>query len=98
MGLLRLLTTQVVMREEVINQFEAWQAYDRWFEDSRVVFLDEPAGMESAFRSHSQGKSRSPKDWADAYLVAFSAVLGLTLVTLDRGLQGRTKNLQLLTP
>ncbi len=98
MSLLRLLTTPAVMGEEVINQVEAWRSYDRWLKDSRVVFLDEPADLESAFRSHSQRKDRSPKDWADAYLVAFAALWGLTLVTFDRGLQAKTKNLQLLTP
>ena len=98
MSLLRLLTTSAVMGDEVINQAEAWQAYDRWFEDTRVVFLDEPTGLESAFRSHSQRKNRSPKDWADAYLIAFAAVLGLTLVSFDRGLLGKSKDVQLLTP
>jgi predicted nucleic acid-binding protein len=33
--------------------------------------------------------SRSPKVWADAYLLAFAAVAGLRLVTFDRALQSR---------
>lgn len=98
MSLLRLLTTRAVMGEEVVSQKEAWQVYDHWLEDTRVVFLDEPAGLEPAFRSHSTRNDQSPKDWADAYLVAFASVLGLTLVTFDRGLRDKTKNVQLLTP
>lgn len=96
LSLLRLLTTHAVMGEEVISQAGAWHVYDRWLEDTRIIFLDEPAGLDTAFRSHSQRKDHSPKDWADAYLVAFAAVLGLTLVTFDRGLRDKTKNIHLL--
>ena len=46
-----------------------------------------PSGMEREFRSRSQLSSRSPKVWADAYLLAFAAIAGLKLVTFDRALK-----------
>jgi toxin-antitoxin system PIN domain toxin len=95
-SLLRLLTTQAVMGTEVMTQPEAWQVYDRWHEDARVSLLDEPVGIESAFRSHSRSRLPSPKEWADSYLLAFAAVSGLRLVTFDQAFRGRVKNVLLL--
>jgi uncharacterized protein len=97
LSLLRLLTTQAVMASEVMSQTEAWRVYDRWLEDTRIVFLDEPAELEAAFRTHSRRRGPSPKDWTDSYLVAFASVAELTLVSFDRALQGKTRNLLLLT-
>jgi len=97
LSLLRLLTTQAVMGSEVMSQAEAWHVYDQWLEDTRVVFLNEPAGLEPAFRAHSRRRDPSPKDWTDSYLVAFASASGLTLVSFDQGLQGKTKDLLLLT-
>src|SRR5215467_8745587 len=65
LSLLRLLTTAAVMGAEVLNQVQAWQVYDRWLEDTRVAFLDEPAALETAFLALSKRKDHSPKDWAD---------------------------------
>jgi uncharacterized protein len=96
LSLLRLLTTQAVMGAEVMTQPEAWQIFDRWLDDPRVVFLDEPAGLEQAFRSHSRRRSSAPKEWADSYLMAFAAVSGLKLVTFDHAFRGRTQHLVLL--
>ena len=96
LSLLRLLTTDAVMGSEVMTQSQAWQIYDRWLDDPRVAFLDEPVGLEQAFRSHSRRRTPSPKEWADSYLLAFAAVSGLRLVTLDRAFRERARNLLLL--
>ena len=96
LSLLRLLTTQAVMGSEVMTQPEAWQIYDRWLDDARVVFLDEPVGLEQAFRSHSRRRIPAPKEWADAYLLAFAAVSGLRLVTFDQALRDKAKSLIIL--
>jgi predicted nucleic acid-binding protein len=62
LGLLRLLTTEAVMgRGEVMTQLGAWEAYDRWLEDGRVSFLDEPPGTERLFRSLSRLNTRPQK-------------------------------------
>ncbi len=96
LSLLRLLTTHAVMGLEVMTQPEAWQVYDRWLDDPRVVFLDEPTGLEQAFRSHSRRRSPAPKEWADSYLLAFAAVSGLRLVTFDQAFRGKARSVLLL--
>ena len=97
MSLLRLLTTESVMGAEVMSQTEAWAVYDRWMTDTRMTFLVEPPGLEALFRGHSRGKTPTPKNWPDAYLVAFASAAKLTLVSFDRGLCHQTADFQLLT-
>jgi hypothetical protein len=96
LGFLRLLTAAAVMGEDVMKQPEAWAVYDRWLQDDRVGFLEEPPGIDRRFRALTRLKSASPKVWADAYLVAFAATSQLTLVTLDRAFRGKAKPLILL--
>jgi uncharacterized protein len=95
-SLLRLLTTQAVMGDEVMTQAKAWRCYDRWLEDSRVILLDEPPIIEQAFRSLSQQTRPSPKDWADAYLAAFASASGMRLVTFDQALLGKVNGALIL--
>lgn len=89
LGLLRLLTTKAVMQDEVMTQPQAWRAYDRWLQDPRVAFADEPAEIETRFRSLTRRRQPATKDWADAFLAAFATDGQLTLVTFDRGLRSR---------
>ncbi|HWY20946.1 MAG TPA: TA system VapC family ribonuclease toxin [Candidatus Acidoferrum sp.] len=99
LSLLRLLTTEAVMgADEVMTQSQAWQTYDRWLSDGRVVFLEESPNLDAAFRSLSDQCSPSPKTWSDSYLAAFAAVSDLRLVTFDRGFQGKTNHLLILRP
>jgi predicted nucleic acid-binding protein len=84
------------MGSEVMTQPEAWQIYDRWLDDPRIVFLDEPTGLEQMFRSHSRRRTPAPKAWADAYLLAFAAVSGLKLVTFDQAFRDRARSLIVL--
>ena len=97
LSLLRLLTTQAVMGQEVMTQPEAWQIYDLWLDDPRVAFLDEPAGLEPAFRSHSRRRTPAPKEWADSYLLAFAAVSGLRLVTFDQAIRDKGRGVIVLS-
>ena len=96
LGLLRLLTAEAVMRDEVMNQQEAWRAYDQWQGDERVDFVDEPPGLEVRFRTMTRSRQAAPKDWADSYLAAFAATSQLTLVTFDQALRTKAKPLVLL--
>ena len=96
LGLLRLLTAETVMGDEVMHQAEAWAVYDRWLEDDRVSLLEEAPGLERRFRSITRLKQAAPKAWADAYLTAFAETSQLTLVTFDRAFRGKTKPLVLL--
>jgi uncharacterized protein len=96
LGLLRLLTTAVVMGDEVMTQPQAWAAYDRWRQDPRVTLVDEPREIETRFRALTRRRQPATKDWADSFLAAFAMTGQLTLVTFDRGLQAKAKSAFLL--
>jgi uncharacterized protein len=96
LGLLRLLSTVAVMGDEVMTQPEAWAAYDRWHQDERVEFSDEPPGLEPRFRTLTRLRHSATKEWADSYLAAFATVGQLTLVTFDRGLRTKAKSVVVL--
>jgi toxin-antitoxin system PIN domain toxin len=86
---LRLLTTDLVMGKDTKTMSEAWSLWDRVWADARIAFLPEPDDLEKEFRSRSRLSSRSPKVWADAYLLAFATSASLKVVTFDRALQSR---------
>ena len=86
---LRLLTTDQIMGKGTKTMSEAWSLWDRIWADNRIAFLPEPDDLEKEFRLRSRLATRSPKVWADAYLLAFAAVGGVKLVTFDRALQTR---------
>jgi uncharacterized protein len=92
LGLLRLLTTEAVMGDEVMTQPQAWRAYDRWYDDSRVELVYEPAEIEAQFRVLTRLRRPATKDWADSYLAAFATIGQLTLVTFDKGLSAKAKS------
>jgi uncharacterized protein len=70
--------------------------WDRVWADTRIVFLREPDDIEKEFRSRSRLSSRSPKVWADAYLLAFAAAAGLKFVTFDRALKAHSVDVLVL--
>jgi uncharacterized protein len=97
LGLLRLLTLEGVMGlQEVMPQAEAWKTYDRWQQDERIGFLDEPPEIEVAFRGLTQSRQGAPKDWPDSYLAAFATSAQLTLVTFDQVLSSKARQPVLL--
>ena len=93
---LRLLTTEKIMADEAKTMSEAWSLWDPVWADSRISYLAEPEGIENNFRDLSQRSSRSPKVWADSYLLAFASVAGLKLVTFDRALSVRQADVLVL--
>lgn len=97
-SLLRLLTTRAIMNQDTMTQVGAWSAYDRWFDDDRILFLNEPPKMENGFRALSRRLHAEPKLWADAYLAAFAGTEGMRLVTFDRALAARLDTPMLLEP
>jgi toxin-antitoxin system PIN domain toxin len=97
LGFLRLLTTQSVMGKGTLSQAQAWGAYERMLTGGGAKFAEEPAGLESAFRALSSAQQVSPKEWADAYLAAFSAAAEIPLITFDRTLAGKAKGSVLLS-
>jgi toxin-antitoxin system PIN domain toxin len=98
LGLLRLLSSETVMGDDVMTQPAAWLAYDRWLDDDRVGFLDEPSDIETRFRSLTRLRQPASKDWADSYLAAFAELSHLTLVTFDGALKSKAARAVLLTP
>lgn len=96
LSFLRLLTTEAVMKEDVLSQSDAWVNYDRWMADGRIFLIEEPANFEDAFRSLSRSSRPTPKDWADSYLAAFSLTAGIRLVTFDRAFRQKLDDLVLL--
>lgn len=97
LGLLRLLTAEAVMTDEVMNQQQAWDVYDAWLRDGRVEMMAEPPGLEDRLRGITRSRNAAHKDWGDSYLAAFAASVRLTLVTFDRGFRTRVKPLILLS-
>lgn len=87
LSLLRLLTTAAVyarVERTPLTNSEAWDAYDAFVADDRVAMqADEPAGLATHWRRYSSRGTASPKLWMDAYLAAFAAGFGWTMVTTD---------------
>lgn len=96
LAVLRLLTTQSIMGKDTKNMSESWGLLDRLWTDQRILFLSEPEGLESEFRSRSRLPTASPKVWADAYLLAFASVAGLKVVTFDRAMKGQNTDVLVL--
>ena len=96
LGLLRLLTNENAMREDVLTQQQAWEAFDSLVADPRNRMMGEPAGIDPAFRQQTASQQAATKQWADGYLAAFAEAGNLTLVTMDRALAAKVKGAVLL--
>lgn len=97
LSFLRLITAEAVMGpDEVRTQEGAWAAYDRWLEDERISFLDEPPKLESFFRGLTSSRRAAPKAWTDSYLAAFASAAQLALVTFDHDFRSLATSLILL--
>lgn len=101
-GLVRLLTTTTVLAPygiPALTNQEAWTVVEKFLADDRITFLDEPPGIEEAWKTLALRETASPKLWMDAWLAALAPCAGLQLVTFDRGFsQFDGLNLLLLAP
>lgn len=97
MGLLRLLTNPMVMKEDVVTASKAWGVLDAFLADARFRFVGEPPEIEGIFRRLTASQPGSRVQWTDAYLAAFALAGGLRLVTFDRDFS-RFQNLDLRIP
>ncbi|MFO0808622.1 MAG: TA system VapC family ribonuclease toxin [Gemmataceae bacterium] len=84
-GFLRLATNQKVIGAHALTLDDAWQAYDAYLRDARIAYAEEPANIETQWRTFTRGQSFSTHVWNDAYLAAFAIVGGHELVTFDNG-------------
>jgi toxin-antitoxin system PIN domain toxin len=82
---LRLLTNAFVTRQPPLSNDEAIRGYRSLRRDVRVVWLEEPAGLEEKWLSFAEVSTPSPNRWMDAYLAAFALLAGARLITFDRG-------------
>jgi toxin-antitoxin system PIN domain toxin len=96
LGLFRMLSNSAVMGGKPLGQSSCWQIYDQWIDSGQAVFLDEPRDLERSLRAEARTQLVATKLWMDSYLAAFAESGGLTLVTFDRALAGRTPNSVLL--
>lgn len=86
-GLVRLLTTADVLRFykiPALTNREAWRVVERFMEDERIAFADEPAGVADAWKGFAIRDTNSPKLWMDAWLAAFARCAGWQMVTTDK--------------
>lgn len=93
---LRLLTTESIMGRDVCSLSQAWELWDRVWADPQVAFLPEPEHLEPELRAVTRSSMKSPKVWADAYLLSFAITSGLKLVTFDRAMQSRRAEILVL--
>lgn len=85
---LRLLTNPAVLApfgDPPLSNDQAWAAYEALLADDRIVFIEEPAGLEGLWRELGTRGTASHRLWTDAYLAAFAISGGLCLVTTDGG-------------
>lgn len=86
-GFLRLASNPRAMGPDALSLQEAWEKFDAYLADPRVVVAREPADLESVWRSYTRRRSFSRDVWSDAYLAAFARAAPLDLVTFDKGLR-----------
>lgn len=84
------------MHDRPLTMMEAWTAYEALFRDNRIGFFEEPKGVQNRFRELTGLHTKSPKLWADLWLVAFAECSGATLLTCDKALAKQSKHAHLL--
>jgi uncharacterized protein len=94
MGLLRLLSNPAILGDDAVDRSQAWRAYDQLWADERVLWADEPAGLDGVWRALSARDDKSHRLWTDDYLAAFAQASNATLVTLDRKVPTRYPSVQ----
>lgn len=89
MGLLRLLTNRSALGSDTLSPPQAWGAFDAFLRNSRISWIEEPVDLERHWRVSTMREQRGSGWWTGAYLEAFAASAGLTLVTFDSQLARR---------
>jgi predicted nucleic acid-binding protein len=98
MALLRLLTNQSAMGNDVLSSREAWKTYQAMRDDERIQFYEEPFTLEPEWRKLTNQSQPTPKVWTDAYLAAFARAASMQLVTLDRAVLSIANDTLVLRP
>jgi toxin-antitoxin system PIN domain toxin len=85
-GLLRLLSQAATTGGYPVPMRQCWSIYDGVIAERNIGFLDEPDGLEQAWRKLTMLPLASPKLWMDAYLQAFAQLADVKILTFDRAL------------
>ncbi len=85
MGLIRLLTSNVVMQGQALTMREAWSFYGELIRDPNIFFVEEPEGAQIEFMKCCLNFERATKRVTDAYLAGFAIAGNFALVTFDKG-------------
>lgn len=85
LGLLRHLTNAATMKGLPLTNRQAWRIFETLQTDARVGCFPESPALDGLFRTYSDVNQAATNLWGDAYLAAYAAVNGATLVTFDRG-------------
>ena len=85
LGLLRLLSNEIVMGASRRTPREAWRDYDSLLAQRPVGYLSEPDGVDRILRSHTLDEDASASLWTDAYLASVAQTADVSLATFDRG-------------
>ena len=64
---------------------QAWKIYEALQADARIRFFPEWPALDGLLKTYSDVNQAATNLWGDAYLAAYAAVNGATLVTFDKG-------------
>src|SRR5580698_5465649 len=87
MAFLRLVTNPKVMGADVLMPQKAWETYRKFRADPRILFAQEPAGLEKFWVEMTDSADFKQNLWTDSYLAAFAKAGGYTIVTFDAGFE-----------
>ena len=85
LGLLRLSTNKTVMGGAPYTTLQAWQAYQAVIDLPESSFITEPPGIDVAMQKLTHSTKSGTPDWTDAYLAALASLVGLRMVSFDKG-------------
>lgn len=89
LGVLRLLTSRVVMNERPLPPSQALRVWKELADDPRSLWLDSvPTEHEAHFVRLSSGRQASPNFWTDAWLAALGLALDAEMATFDNDFKG----------
>jgi toxin-antitoxin system PIN domain toxin len=87
LAVIRLLGNPTIMGTDAVPAVDAWNLISQLLEDERVVFVDEPPGIDSILPGLFRYPTPTGKLVGDAYLAAFAIAASRKIATTDRGFQ-----------
>jgi toxin-antitoxin system PIN domain toxin len=83
LAVIRLLGNRTIMGADAVPASDAWNLIGQVLEDERVVFVDEPSGIDSILLAFFRYPVPTGKLVGDAYLAAFAIAASRRIVTTD---------------